>query len=304
MTGPTGPTGATGSSVTGPTGPTGSNGAQGATGPTGSAGTQGPTGPTGNTGPQGATGPTGSAGAAGATGPTGAQGVAGPTGPTGANGAAGATGPTGTAGAAGATGATGPTGASVTGPTGPTGSAGAAGATGPTGSAGATGPTGPTGGSGGTKQVPIPLTTVDSSGNGYAALIATSNIREVIGAFVKDVVGDWWGIVRVPQDYSSAAAVVISIAANATSGVTTMGMATKPISNAAVYDAALTAESDVDITVPGTAYTRKDQSYTLTPTVAAGDDLLVRIRHNGTATNDTLAVDTLLFNAVFQYTSA
>ena len=78
---------------------------------------------------------------------------------------------------------------------------------------------------------------VDSSGNGYAALIATSNIREVIGAFVKDVVGDWWGSVRVPQDYSSAAAVVVSIAANATSGVTTMGVATKPVSNAAVDDA-------------------------------------------------------------------
>lgn len=155
-----------------------------------------------------------------------------------------------------------------------------------------------------TVQLSIPILGPDSSGNGYAALIATSNIRQVVAAFLKDVVGDWWGIVRVPQDYASAAAVVISIAANATSGVTTMGMATKPISNAAVYDAALTAESDVDITVPGTTYTRKDQSYTLTPTVAAGDDLLVRIRHNGTAANDTLAVDTLMFNAVFQYTSS
>ena len=294
--GPTGPTGPTGS-----TGATGSAGAAGATGATGSAGAVGATGPTGTAGVAGATGPTGSAGAAGATGPTGSAGAAGATGPTGTAGAAGATGPTGSAGAAGVTGPTGPTG---TGATGPTGSAGVAGATGPTGTAGATGPTGPTGGSGGTKQVPISLTTVDSSGNGYAGLVSTANIREVVAAFVKDVVGDWWGIVRVPQDYSSAGAIVLSLAANATTGVTTMGLATKVIANAAVYDQALTAESDVDVTVPGTAYTRKDQSYTLTTTPTAGADIVVRIRHNGTATNDTLAVDTLLFNAVFQYTSS
>lgn len=151
------------------------------------------------------------------------------------------------------------------------------------------------------KQVQIPLSVPDASGNGYASLISTTNIRELVAAFLKDVVGDWWGVVRVPQDYASSAAIVISIAANATSGVTTMGVATKPISNAASYDAALTAETDVDITVPATAYMRKDQSFTLTPTVAAGDDLLVRIRHNGTAANDTLAVDTLLPNVVFQY---
>ena len=151
------------------------------------------------------------------------------------------------------------------------------------------------------KQIQIPLSVPDSSGNGYAALVSTSNIRQVVPAFLKDVVGDWWGIIRVPQDYSSSGAVILAIAANATSGVTTLGLATKPISNAVAYDAALTAETDQDITVPATAYKRDDVTFTLTPTLAAGDDLLVRIRHNGTATNDTLAVDTLLFNAVFQY---
>lgn len=134
--------------------------------------------------------------------------------------------------------------------------------------------------------------------------MSTANIRQVVAAFLKDVVGDWWGIVRVPQDYSSAGAVIVSLAANATSGVTTIGLASKVIANAAVYDQALTAETDVDVTVPGTAYTRKDQSFTLSTTPAAGSDILVRIRHNGTATNDTLAVDTLMFNAVFQYTSS
>lgn len=311
--GPTGPTGSAGSD--GATGPTGATGSAGATGPTGTAGAGGATGPTGPTGPTGtsgtagatgAAGPTGTAGATGPTGPSGADGspgatgATGPTGPTGA-GTTGATGPTGPTGTSGATGATGPTGANVTGPTGPTGptgTSGTAGATGPT------GPTGPSGGGGGTKQVRIPLANPDSAGNGYAALVSTANIRALVAAFVKDVVGDWWGILRVPQDYSSGAAIVLSVAANATSGVTTMGVATKPVGNASAYDAALTAEADADISVPGTAYTRKDQSYTLTPTVAPGDDLLVRVRHNGTAVNDTLAVDSLLFDAVFQYTSS
>ena len=153
-----------------------------------------------------------------------------------------------------------------------------------------------------TFQVPVPLTTPDASGNAYAAQVSTANIREVVAGFTKDVVGDWWGLVVVPQNYVSGAAVVLSVAANATTGVTTMGMATKNVANTGVYDAALTAETDQDVTVPGTAYTRKDVTFTLTPTVAAGDDLLVRIRHNGTAVNDTLAVDTLLFSAVFQYT--
>lgn len=153
-------------------------------------------------------------------------------------------------------------------------------------------------------DIQIPLDIPDSSGNGYRTAIATANIRQVVSAFLKDVVGDWWGIVEVPSNFSSNAAVVLSIAANATSGVTTMGVASLLVADTEVYDAALTAETDQDITVPATAYKRKDVSFSLTPTVAAGDHLLVRIRHNGTATNDTLAVDTLLFAAAFRYTAA
>jgi hypothetical protein len=154
------------------------------------------------------------------------------------------------------------------------------------------------------QPIPITLTAPDSTGNGYTLLLSTANIRELIPAFLKDVVGDWWGRVRVPANYSSAGAVVVSLAANATSGVTTMGCASNPVTNAAGYNVALTAEADQDITVPGTAYFRKDVTFTLTPTIAAGDDLIVRVRHNGTAGNDTLAVDTIMFGAAFSYTAA
>jgi hypothetical protein len=157
---------------------------------------------------------------------------------------------------------------------------------------------------GATVPVPVNLTNPDAAGNGYANVLSTANIRVLIPAFLKDVVGDWWGTVRVPDNYSSAGAITFAIAANATSGVTTMGLASNPVANTEDFDAALTSETDQDITVPGTAYDRKDVTFTLTPTLAAGDLLLVRIRHNGTATNDTLAADTLMFDAVFSYTAA
>lgn len=159
------------------------------------------------------------------------------------------------------------------------------------------------GGGGGTKQVPIGFRNWDSSGNGYAFLVSTSNLRLLSYAFLKDVVGDWWGVVRVPEDYSSGGKIVIPVFCTATSGVTVIGLASTPISDTDVYDTALTAETDQSITVAGTAYARKDVSFTLTPTLVAGDDLVLRIRHNGTAVADTLTVDTLMQGPVLEYTA-
>jgi hypothetical protein len=162
----------------------------------------------------------------------------------------------------------------------------------------------PAGGGSTTKQVRIPLSTPDSSGNGYAALVAPTNFREVFPAFLKDVDGDWWGVVRVPMDYSSGGKVVLRVAANSTAGqVCTMKVSTIVRDTAATWDAALTAETQVDTTMSTTAYRPSDVSFTLSTTPAAGKDLLVKITHVGTAGNDTLAVDTLLFNAVFEYTT-
>ena len=156
-----------------------------------------------------------------------------------------------------------------------------------------------------TVQIPIPLVVPDSSGVAYPLLIAGTAHRHLVPAFGKDAVGDWSGIVTVPQDYSSGAKVVLKVGANATTGVTTMGVATVPVADGETYNpAAYTSETDQDVTVPATAYFRKDVTFTLTPTVAAEDALLVRIRHNGTAVNDTLAVDTVLFEALFEYLTA
>lgn len=155
-----------------------------------------------------------------------------------------------------------------------------------------------------TVQIPIPLYVPDASGNGYPLLTAGTVHRYLTPAFLKDVVGDWFGHVRVPQDYVSTPKIILSIGANATTGVTTLGIGTAVPADAESYNpGSYTTETDQDITVPATAYLRKDVTFTLASGPAAGDDLIVRVRHNGTATNDTLAVDTVLFSTVFQYST-
>lgn len=302
-TGPTGPTGTAGTAgATGPTGPTGLTGATGvgATGPTG------PSGADGTNGTAGATGPTGPTGLTGATGPTGATGLTGATGPTGLTGATGPTGPSGADGSAGAQGPTGPTG--LTGPTGPTGPTGLTGTTGPTGPTGLTGPTGPTGtgSSGATVQATLLFDAPDSAGNGYAGLIAGTNMRVLVPAFTHGVSGQWFGVLDVPENYSSSAAIVLWVAANDTTGhVSRWIVATLARDTTAGWDAsAYTAETAQNITMQTTAYRPSSVSFTLSTTPVAGSSLLFYVERDGGNVADTLTVDAYLFKAVFQYTSS
>lgn len=157
-----------------------------------------------------------------------------------------------------------------------------------------------------TVQIPIPLFVPDSSGNGYPVLYDASPHRHLIPAFLKDVAGYWYGHVRVPQDYSSTPVIKLSIGANATTGNTRLAVSTYTAADTESYDGTYTTETAQDITVPATAYLRKDVTFSLTTSggLAAGDDLIVRVDHEGAHANDTLAVDTLLFSTVFQYATA
>lgn len=155
-----------------------------------------------------------------------------------------------------------------------------------------------------TVQIPIPLFVPDSSGNGYPVLYDASPHRYLVPAFLKDVAGYWYGHVRVPQDYSSTPKVILSIGANATSGVSRLAVSSYTAADTESYDGSYTTETAQDITVPATAYLRKDVTFDITSGPAAGDDLIVRIDHEGAHANDTLAVDTILFSAVFQYATA
>jgi len=154
---------------------------------------------------------------------------------------------------------------------------------------------------GGTKRLSIPLNVPDASGNGYAGQIATANIRQTLAAFLKDVDGSWYGKVYVPADYSSTPKIILRILANATSGVTRLNVHTHAKTDSESVDASLTSETAQDITVPATAYMLKDVTFTLASSPAAGDSLTVRVQHEGNHANDTLAVDTLLYDAIFEY---
>lgn len=124
--------------------------------------------------------------------------------------------------------------------------------------------------------------------------------------FLKDVDGKVYGIVRIPVDMAAtpAAKIVLVIAANATSGVTSLAVEHLAIQSKttgeSINPAALTAIATQDITVPATAYLLKEVSFTVTETLAAEDELVVSAYHVGTKTEDTLAVDTLLVDAFLQ----
>jgi hypothetical protein len=159
---------------------------------------------------------------------------------------------------------------------------------------------------GGPRVVPIDLTTPRTSslgGNAGWRVLALSDYDAGHWAFVKDVEGKIYGSVPIPDDYTSGGVIRLAIAANATSGATRLQVGTKAVADGESLNPTLTDETAQDITVPGTAYLRKDVTFTLTETLADKDLLLVEIFHDGDHANDTLNADTLLFGAWLEYTA-
>jgi hypothetical protein len=112
-----------------------------------------------------------------------------------------------------------------------------------------------------------------------------------------------YGQVAVPDNYTSGGVIRLLVAANATSGVTRLQVGTKAVADGESLNPTLTDETAQDITVPGTAYLRKDVTFTLTETLADKDLLLVEVFHDGDHANDTLNANTLLFGAWLEYTA-
>jgi hypothetical protein len=141
------------------------------------------------------------------------------------------------------------------------------------------------------------------AGNSYFTVTGLTDYDAGHWEFVKDVEGKIYGFVRVPNnvDATPAASIVLEIGANATTGVTRMQVGTNPPADGESFNpASLTDETAVDITVPATAYLRKQQAFSLTNAPAADDILIVEIFHDGDHANDTLAVNTLLFDAALK----
>jgi len=156
-----------------------------------------------------------------------------------------------------------------------------------------------------TFQIPIELNVTDAVGNGYPLLYVGTAHRHLVPGYLKDVDGSWYVKVRIPQNYVGTPVAKLVIAANATTGVTRLIFSSKSVADTETINVSYTAETAQDITVPGTAYLAKVVSFTITTSgLAAGEDLFVRVQHEGNHANDTLAVDTLLVQAVFQYNDA
>ena len=140
------------------------------------------------------------------------------------------------------------------------------------------------------------------TGNCSWKIVALTNIDIGVWDFIKDVQGKLYGTVTVPAGLAGtvAPAIVLSIMANATSGVTSLNVATKAVApTAESMDVTLTSDTRQDITVPTTAYNDLAVTFTVgdLANIVANDILVVEVFHDGTQSADTLAVDTLLVDA-------
>jgi hypothetical protein len=156
-----------------------------------------------------------------------------------------------------------------------------------------------------TIRVPIQLNTPQVSanaGNAFWTVLGQTDWDFGHWEFVKDVKGKVYGTVTVPKNLAGtpAAKIKLVIAANATTGVTRLNVGTKDVADGESLNPTLTDETAQDITVPATAYLRKDVSFTLTNAPAADDILIVEVFHEGDHANDTLAVNTLLLGAYLE----
>lgn len=156
----------------------------------------------------------------------------------------------------------------------------------------------------------IPLDTPDASGNAFPNLSTAaspgggfSNVRRILCCFTKSVDGTWEGSLRIPNNYASGGTIILSAVANATSGAVRWIVSTAVVAAGVTEDTAYTAETAQNVTVPGTARQRFDTTFTLTTTPVAGSTLNVKVTRKGTDGGDTLTVDALLWECIFQYVS-
>ena len=165
-----------------------------------------------------------------------------------------------------------------------------------------------TGGGTETRRIPVQIRSpqqASNAGNAFFNVQALTNQDFGCYEFVKDVVGNVFGVVSVPPeaDASPNAKIILIIAANATSGVTSLNVSTKCVAHdAESINVSFTDDTEQDITVPGTAYLTKKVTFSAgdLTNAAPNDIIFVKIQHHGTAANDTLAVNTLLVEAYLE----
>jgi hypothetical protein len=151
--------------------------------------------------------------------------------------------------------------------------------------------------------VPLPITALGSTGTAFPTILDSSTRQ---GYYSMSLTADSFVHFRgyVPDDYASAGAIVLHVIANATTGVHRLGVDVAVAKDGEDQDPTLTALTEQDITVPGTAYLQDRVTFSSgLPTIEAGDVIFGRALRNGDHANDTLAVVTLLSGIFFTYTA-
>jgi uncharacterized protein DUF5907 len=159
-----------------------------------------------------------------------------------------------------------------------------------------------------TRRMPLEIRNPRGStlpGNAFFSVEALTNIDFGMWEFVHDVQGKINAVVNAPAEMSGTpnAKIILIIAANATTGVTSMNIGTKCVAeDAESINVTLTADTRQDVTVPATAYLTKKISFTAgdLTNISPNDLVFVEIFHDGTQGADTLAVNTLLVDAYLE----
>ncbi|TAL13936.1 hypothetical protein EPN95_04585 [Patescibacteria group bacterium] len=160
-----------------------------------------------------------------------------------------------------------------------------------------------------TIRIPIDLKNprvTSLAGNSFFTVIGLTAWDAGHWEFVKDVDGKIYGaaIVDLQGGAFSSAQVRLIQAWNATTGVSRMSMGyDSPADGASLNPASLTAIAAQDITVPATARLRKDVVFTGLTGLAQDDLVIFEFFHEGAHLNDTVAVNTELFDAVMEITT-
>ncbi|MCL6566121.1 MAG: hypothetical protein K6U09_06830 [Acidobacteriia bacterium] len=123
--------------------------------------------------------------------------------------------------------------------------------------------------------------------------------------FLRDVDGKIYCHTTIPETLATVPnpVIILRIAANATTGVTRLSIRSFVAGDGESLNPATTgwtAAPAQDITVPATARTLKDVTFTTLPTLAARKILVVEVFHEGAHANDTLAANTELFKVLLR----
>lgn len=139
-------------------------------------------------------------------------------------------------------------------------------------------------------------------GNAYwdVDYLATADVDLGSYHFTKDVDGKHYGLVTAPASVGPvpAPAIVLVCLWNAIVGVSRLSCSVRLGNESTTLDGTLTAAgASQDITVPATAWTPKVLTFPLAVAPAVLDRILVEIFHEGGHVNDTVAIETLVWEA-------